>query len=137
MRMVLTAALMMAAATAWANEPSTTEAEPEAAAQTTEAEPEAAAQPTEAQAAEQPTATATEEAPAAEAKAEEEKPFKVPSGYRARTIGGKMMYCTKNVVVGSRFGKESCRTEAQLRELEGQKAPVPTNPTCSGVCSSK
>jgi hypothetical protein len=127
--MVLTAALMMAAAMAWADEPTTPEAKPEAVEQATQAQ--------QAQAAEQPTATATEEAPAAEAEAEEDKPFKIPAGYRARTVGGKTMYCTKNVVLGTRFGKESCRTEAQLRELEAQQAPVPANPSCSGVCSSK
>ena len=66
-------------------------------------------------------AAATEETIEAAATTEDGKPFKVPAGYRAKSVGGKQMYCATTVVLGSRFGKEKCRTEAQLRELERQK----------------
>lgn len=113
MRIALTTALMMVAAIAWADEPNTVTAQAEAAAAAT---PEQAAEP-----AAEETAAATEEPAVTEGAADDGKPFKVPAGYRAKTVEGKQMYCTKVVVLGSRFGKESCRTEAQLRELERQK----------------
>jgi hypothetical protein len=119
MRIALTTALMMVAAIAWADEPNTVTAQAEAAA---EAMPEQAAEPAAEEAAtSEETAAATEEPAATEDAADDGKPFKVPAGYRAKTVEGKQMYCTKVVVLGSRFGKESCRTEAQLRELERQK----------------
>jgi hypothetical protein len=130
MRIALTAALMMAAAVAWADEPRPAEAEAEAEAAAATPAAEKAAEP----------AAASEETPAAAAAIEDEKPFKVPAGYRPKTIGGKQMFCKNVVVLGSRFGKESCRSEAQLREIDRQKeAPANLdNPTCSGgACASK
>jgi hypothetical protein len=127
MRIALTTALMMVAAIALADEPNTVTAQAEAAAEATPeqaapaAEEAASAEAASAETASAETAAPTEEPAATEDAADDGKPFKVPAGYRAKTVEGKPMYCTKVVVLGSRFGKESCRTEAQLRELERQK----------------
>jgi hypothetical protein len=66
--------------------------------------------------------------PAAEqtAAAAEEKPFKPPKGYKLRRERGENVYCTKMTVLGSRFAKEDCRTVAELRQLEIQKASMRT-----------
>lgn len=110
MRIVLVTALAMATAMAWADEPSAPNAKTEAAAEA---------------AADQPAAQANSTAEAtAKAAVEEDKPFKPPSGYRAKRVNGNQVYCTKVVVLGSRFPKEDCRTEAQLRDLEAQKASM-------------
>ncbi|HEY7642641.1 MAG TPA: hypothetical protein VH814_23100 [Steroidobacteraceae bacterium] len=119
----LTTVLTMVAAIAWAQEPSPAQTKTEAtqeAAPANSVDPAAPEQTTE-QATEEATAEqATEEKAADESKAEE-KAFKVPAGYRAKRVNGKLVYCAENVVSGSRFGKEKCRTEAQLRALERQK----------------
>jgi len=111
MRMVLTTALVMVAAMAWADEPSTPDAKSEPAAEAAADKPAAPAQ-----------ANATEAA--TKAAVEDDKPFKPPTGYRAKRVNGNDVYCTKVVVLGSRFPKEDCRTEAQLRDLEAQKASM-------------
>jgi len=109
--MVLSTVLMMAATMAWADEPNTPEAKSETAAEAAADQPAAPAQ-----------ANSTEAT--TKAAAEEEKPFKPPSGYRAKRVNGMEVYCTKVVVLGSRFPKEDCRTEAQLRDLEAQKGSM-------------
>ena len=114
MRIVLMTALAMVAAVAWADEPSdqsnAADAKTEAAAETKADKP--AAQ-----------ANATESSIKA-AVDEDNKPFKPPAGYRAKRVNGDQVYCTKITVLGSRFPKEDCRTEAQLRDLEQQKASM-------------
>lgn len=110
MRIVLTTALLAMAAIAWADEPSAPE-------QKTEAKAEAAAE-----SAAKPDAQAN--ANDAKTEAQDEKPFKPPQGYRAKRVNGEQVYCTKVVVLGSRFAKEDCRTQAQLRDLEAQKASM-------------
>lgn len=149
MRLALAMVLIVTATMAWADEPSADE--PSAPDAKTEATPAAARQapveqaPATEQTTEQTTEAATEEsaeqatATAETATADADKPFKVPAGYRSKTVNGKQMYCSSNVTLGSRFGKEKCRTEAQLRKMEA-KAPPPdqSNPTCSGGgCASK
>jgi hypothetical protein len=121
MRIVLTMALAMVAATAWADEPSAPNAKSETAAEAAADQPAAPAQ-----------ANATEAT-----KAADDKPFKPPTGYRAKRVNGNQVYCTKVVVLGSRFPKEDCRTEAQLRDLEAQKESMrgemdQRNKVCSG-----
>ena len=114
MRIALTMALAMVAATAaWANEPSAPDAKSETAAQAAADQPAAPAQ-----------ANSTEATAKAAEPAEAEKPFKPPTGYRAKRVNGSDVYCTKVVVLGSRFPKEDCRTEAQLRDMEAQKASM-------------
>lgn len=103
---------MAMAAAAWADEPSASDHKAEAKA---EQAADTAAAKTDAQA-----NAATPATPAAE----EEKPFKPPQGYRAKRVNGEQVYCTKVVVLGSRFPKEDCRTQAQLRDLEAQKASM-------------
>lgn len=100
---LLTTALMMVAVGAWANEPSSADAKPQAKAQA------APAKPTE-------QATANETTTASIA-TEDNKPFKPPPGYRPKRINGEQVYCSKLVVLGSRFPKEDCRSEYDLREL--------------------
>lgn len=122
MRIVLTTALLAMAAIAWADEPG-------AADQKAEAKAEATADATAAK----PDAQANVAAPAAE----DDKPFKPPQGYRAKRVNGEQVYCTKVVVLGSRFPKEDCRTEAQLRDIEAQKASMRTEmDQIKHVCTS-
>jgi hypothetical protein len=42
--------------------------------------------------------------------------FKPPMGYKAKIVGWDILYCRKMVILGSRFPKEVCMTEAQLKE---------------------
>jgi hypothetical protein len=123
MRIALTTALMVMAAMAFADEPSAPEPKTEAAA-------EAAADKSAAQ----PTATETT-ANNTEAKAD--KPFKPPAGYKAKRSNGEQMYCSKTVILGSKFPIEDCRTEAQLRDMERNKRTMREDlnkaRTCSGV----
>ena len=116
MRIALTTALMMATALTWADEP--TASAPATGAEATKTE--AAAAPSD----ESAKPAAAESATAAITPAEEDKEFKVPPGYRAKRVNGQQVYCTKIVVLGSRFSKEDCRTEGQLRDLEAQKASM-------------
>ena len=111
MRIVSMTALAMVTALAWADEPSAPNAKSETAAETAADKPAAPAQ-----------ANATEAT--TKAAADADKPFKPPTGYRAKRVNGDQVYCTKVVVLGSRFPKEDCRTEAQLRDLEAQKASM-------------
>jgi hypothetical protein len=104
MRLALTTALMtMMAAIALADEPSTPESKTETAAET-----KAEARATQAAATETTAKIATEE----------EKPFKPPAGYKPKRINGDQVWCAKVHVLGTKFPKEDCRTEAQLRDME-------------------
>lgn len=100
---LLTIALMVAAVGARADEPTSADAKPQATAETAPAKP-----------AEQATANAATTASIA---TEDDKPFKPPQGYRPKRINGEQVYCVKRPVLGSRFPKEDCRNEAELREL--------------------
>jgi hypothetical protein len=116
MRIVLTTALLAMAAIAWADEPSAPDQKAEAKAEaTTEATTEATAD-----------ATADKGAAQANAAVKEERRFKPPTGYRPKRVNGAQVYCTNVKVTGSRFAKEDCRTEAQLRDIEAQKASMRT-----------
>lgn len=123
MRIVLTTVLAMVATLALADEPSAPNAKSEAAAEA---------------AADQPAAQANSTEATAKAAVEDDKPFKPPTGYRAKRVNGNQVYCTKVVVLGSRFAKEDCRTESQLRDLERQKEAMrgemdQRNHVCSGA----
>lgn len=48
--------------------------------------------------------------------------FQPPREYKRRPDLGENVYCAKITVLGSRFPKEDCRTEAELRDLEMQRA---------------
>lgn len=51
-------------------------------------------------------------------------PYKPPHGYRMKIVGGEKMYCSKTVVVGSRFAKEICMTQEQLVDLKARETDV-------------
>lgn len=117
--MLLMTVLMGVAAIAWADEPSAPPAKAEAAAT------EAAAVPAEKVDASKTLATV------------DVRPFKPPPGYRPKRINGELVYCARMVVLGSRFPKEDCRNESELKDLELQKASMRNeidqrNHVCSG-----
>jgi hypothetical protein len=109
MRIALTAALMMVAAMALADEPSAPESS------STEAATQA---PSDTAAEQQRAATETETT------AKAEKPFKPPAGYKAKRVNGEQVWCQKTVILGSKFPKEDCRNEAQLREIARSRASM-------------
>lgn len=117
MRIALTAALMIVAAIAWGEDSSSSETKAETSVEATQA------QPVESTSATEPATEQTTEqtAPATATTMEQDKPFKIPAGYREKRVNGKVMYCSSRVTSGSRFGKDTCRTEEQLRALERQK----------------
>lgn len=100
---LLMTGLLMATANAWSDEPSTPDAKTEAAAETTAAKPAADA--------------ASETKTASIATEDTKRPIKPPAGYRPKRINGEQVWCSKEAHIGSRFAKEDCRTEAELREL--------------------
>jgi hypothetical protein len=42
--------------------------------------------------------------------------FKPPAGYKTKIVDWSVLYCKKTTVLGSRFPKEVCMTEAQLKD---------------------
>ena len=110
MRIALTTALMLMATLALADEPSAPEAKTEAT--TTQAAPDNSAA--------QPAASET----TAKADTKEEKRFKPPAGYKPKRVNGEQVYCQKTVILGSKFPKEDCRTEAQLRDMVRSRAAM-------------
>ena len=54
--------------------------------------------------------------PEAVTEIKEVKPFKIPPGFRTKTRGEKTVYCRSDTVSGSRFAKEQCFTEEQLKQ---------------------
>lgn len=120
MRIALTTALVLVAAMAFADEPSAPESKTEA---TTEA------------ASDKPAAQPAESATTANAETKAEKPFKPPAGYKAKRSNGEQMYCSKTVILGSKFPVEDCRTEAQLREMERSKRTMREDLNRARTCS--
>jgi len=55
--------------------------------------------------------------PAATEKVDTTKALRPPAGYRPKRVNGEQVWCAKLVVLGSKFPKEDCRNEAELREL--------------------
>jgi hypothetical protein len=64
---------------------------------------------------------ASTSAPEATAAAQPNSVFRPPPGYKRRPDMGENIYCTKIKVLGSRFPKDDCRSEAELRDLEQQR----------------
>jgi hypothetical protein len=102
---LLTTALMMVATMAWADEPSAPATQPEATATQTKPAEQAT------------TATETPAAQTAAAAQDNQKALRPPAGYRPKRVNGEQVWCAKLVVLGSKFPKEDCRNEAELREL--------------------
>jgi hypothetical protein len=46
--------------------------------------------------------------------------YKPPAGYKKRVANGHTIYCTKIVVLGSRFPKEDCRSQSELEDMKMQ-----------------
>lgn len=108
---LLTTALLMATALTWADEPT-------APTPTTQTKPAEDTKPAEeTKPAEQATPATSETQPAATAKLDTIKALRPPAGYRPKRVNGEQVWCAKLVVLGSKFPKEDCRNEAQLREL--------------------
>jgi hypothetical protein len=105
---LLMSMLLMATAMAWADEPA-------APTTTTTATP--ATTTTETKPAEQATPAASEAQSAATEKLDTTKALRPPAGYRPKRVNGEQVWCAKLVVLGSKFPKEDCRNEAELREL--------------------
>jgi hypothetical protein len=122
MRTAFVTALMMVAASAWADEPKAPDAKAtEATAQTPAAQP----------------AAASDSATAAVAPADKQVALKPPAGYKPKRINGEQVWCAKLVVLGSKFPKEDCRNEAQLRELIRTRESMRTDmESRSRTCSS-
>ena len=62
-------------------------------------------------------ASAAENAPVAKTAAADRE-YKPPSGYKKRVTNGQTLYCTKMVVLGSRFPQEDCRSQSELEDME-------------------
>ena len=110
MRIALTTALMLMATLALADEPSAPESKTEAT--KTQAAPDNSAA--------QPAASET----TAKADTKEEKRFKPPAGYKPKRVNGEQVWCQKTVILGSKFPKEDCRTEARLRDMVRSRAAM-------------
>lgn len=121
MRIALTAALTCVAAMAWGQDSTFTETKTEANAEGAQAQPVEPAPVTEQATETTEQGEQTEQTTPASATMQDDKPFKVPAGYREKRVNGKVVYCSSRVVSGSRFGKDTCRSEEQLRAIERQK----------------
>jgi hypothetical protein len=125
MRIALTTALLLLATMALADEPSAPETK-------TETEATAAQAPTETPAAEPAQTQTTAKAETSE----KEIAFKPLPGYRPKRIDGAQVWCQKTAVLGSKFPKEDCRTEAEMRELirsrQSMRQDLDQRRPCSG-----
>lgn len=102
---LLTTVLLLTTAMARADEPAApaTQTQTKSVDQTKPAEP--------------ATAVSSDTAPEATAKLDTTKALRPPAGYRPKRVNGEQVWCAKLVVLGSKFPKEDCRNEAELREL--------------------
>ena len=79
-------------------------------------------------------APSTEAQPAATAS---NLPFDLPPGFKPTRISGELFYCRKMVVLGSRFPKQLCLTEHQLKEhMAGNEEIKRNKDQISHVCTS-
>jgi hypothetical protein len=69
--------------------------------------------------------------------AEDKKPqFKPPPGYKVKINGWDIVYCRKEAVLGSRFKKEICMTEAELKAYLASQDEIRRNKDqTSRVCA--
>jgi hypothetical protein len=125
------AASPQAAASPPAAAPPQTAATPQAAASPqTAATPQAAASP-------QTAASTPAAAPSPAAKIGK-LPFDLPPGFKPTRISGELFYCRKMVVLGSRFPKQLCLNEDQLREHIARNEAMKRNKDeVSRLCTTK
>jgi hypothetical protein len=78
-------------------------------------------------------------APAAQPAAEASKvPFNLPPGFKPTRISGELFYCRKMVVLGSRFPKQLCLNEDQLKEHMARNEAMKRNKDeVSRLCTTK
>jgi hypothetical protein len=138
MRMLIALAVLASCCAAQVQAQATEEAQPTQAV-TQQANPvqdQAATPPATAAEKDQPAKEHANAAAATKTAAVEEKPktFKAPAGFRSRTVGGETRYCQQQVVLGSRFGKEVCYTQAQVKDLEANIAAQRQDMARTGVC---
>lgn len=84
-------------------------------------------------------APAAAPSPAAQPAAKVSKvPFGLPAGFKPTRIDGELFYCRKMVVLGSRFPKQLCLNEDQLKEhMAGTEAMKRNKDQVSNLCTSK
>ena len=71
------------------------------------------------------------------AEASEQQAFKPPPGFKARIVDWSVVYCKKTPVLGSRFPKEMCMTEAQLKDHMATNESMRQNKDqASRICSN-
>ena len=88
----------------------------------------------------QATASAPAAAPSPAAPAEKANnlPLDLPPGFKPTRISGELFYCRKMVVLGSRFPKQLCLTEEQLKQhVAGTEEMKRNKDQISHVCTSK
>jgi hypothetical protein len=78
-------------------------------------------------------------APAAERSAKVSKaPFDLPPGFKPTRMNGEIYYCRKMVVLGSRFPKQLCLREDELKQhMARTEAMKRDKDQISHVCSQK
>ena len=65
-------------------------------------------------------------------------PFDMPPGFKPTRINGELFYCRKMVVLGSRFPKQLCLNEDQLKEHMARNEAMKRNKEeVSRLCTSK
>jgi hypothetical protein len=82
-------------------------------------------------------APAAAPSPAAQPAAQLSK-VNLPPGFKPTRISGELFYCRKMVVLGSRFPKQLCLNEDQLKEhIEGNEAMKRNKDEVSRLCTTK
>lgn len=87
-----------------------------------------------------PAAAAQAAAPAAAQPAEQASkvPFDLPPGFKPTRISGELFYCRKMVVLGSRFPKQLCLNQDQLKEYLAKNEAMKRNKDeVSRLCTTK
>jgi hypothetical protein len=75
--------------------------------------------------------------PAAPAETASNLPLDLPPGFKPTRISGELFYCRKMVVLGSRFPKQLCLTEEQLKQhVAGTEEMKRNKDQISHVCTS-
>ncbi|HKQ13160.1 MAG TPA: hypothetical protein VJT80_06975 [Steroidobacteraceae bacterium] len=82
-------------------------------------------------------AQAAASSPAAPAEKASNLPLNMPPGFKPTRISGELFYCRKMVVLGSRFPKQLCLTEEQLKQhVAGTEEMKRNKDQISHVCTS-
>jgi hypothetical protein len=65
-------------------------------------------------------------------------PFDLPPGFKPTRISGELFYCRKMVVLGSRFPKQLCLNDDQLKEYIAKNEAMKRNKDeVSRLCTTK